>query len=124
VYTWTHVTSADHPGQQLKNIPEHVVQLLLRTTLPGAVGMTLRGRWERGRFADDAGDFPLSDVRTVDAKVSRTFGRLRAEIEALNLFDERYAYIGSILADFRGNPTLLEFPAAGRAVRATLAWRY
>lgn len=124
LYTWTHVTSADNPGQQLKNIPEHVMQLLLRTTLPGAVGMTLRGRWERGRFADDAGAFPLSDVRTVDAKAGRTFGRLRAEIEALNLFDQRYAYIGSILADFRGNPTLLEFPAPGRALRVTLAWRY
>ncbi len=124
LYTWTHVTSNDNPGQQLKNIPEHVAQLLLRTTLPGAVGVTLRGRWEHGRFADDEGVFSLGDVRTIDAKVSRAFGPLRVDAEALNLSNQHYPYIGSILRDFRGNPTLLEFPAPGRAVRVSLAWRY
>ena len=28
-YAWTHVEDEENPGQQLKNIPEHVVQLLL-----------------------------------------------------------------------------------------------
>ena len=32
-YAWTHVTATDQPGQQLKNIPEHVAQLDLRASL-------------------------------------------------------------------------------------------
>lgn len=123
-YAWTRVESTDNPGQQLKNIPEHVAQLFLRATLPANVGATIGARWEHTRFADDEGRFPLPDVYTVNVKLDRPFGRLRAEVEAQNLFDRKYSYLGAILNDFRGNPTVLEFPAPGRAARVSLMWRY
>jgi outer membrane receptor protein involved in Fe transport len=123
-YAWTRVVATDNPGQQLKNIPEHVAQLYLHASLPHAVGAMVGVRWEHMRFADDDGRFPLPDVLTVNAKVNRTFGRLRAEIEALNLFDEKYSYVASILNDFRGQPNVLEFPAPGRTARATVGWRF
>jgi outer membrane cobalamin receptor len=123
-YAWTHVTSTDNPDQQLKNIPEHVAQLILRATLPHAVGATIGYRWEHTRFADDDGQFPLPDVHVVNAKAGRAFGRLRVELEALNVLDQKYSYVASILNDFRGRPNVLEFPAPGRTVRVNVGWRY
>ncbi|MEA2329194.1 MAG: vitamin transporter [Thermoanaerobaculia bacterium] len=123
-YAWTHVASTDNPGQQLKNIPEHVTQLYLRTTLPHSITATFAYRWEHTRFADDDGRFPLPDVHTVNARVARTFGRLRIDLDALNLFDAKYSYVASILNDFRGRPNVLEFPAPGRTARLTVAWKY
>ncbi|HEX3578308.1 MAG TPA: TonB-dependent receptor [Thermoanaerobaculia bacterium] len=123
-YAWTHVASTGNPGQQLKNIPEHVAQLYLRTTLPRSITATLAFRWEHTRFADDDGNFPLPDVHTVNAKLSRSYGRVRVDLDALNLFDAKYSYVASILNDFRGRPNVLEFPAPGRTARVTVAWRY
>jgi outer membrane receptor protein involved in Fe transport len=123
-YTWTRVVSTDDPHHQLKNIPEHVAQLFLRASLPRSIGATLEYRWEHNRFADDADLFPLPDVQIVNAKLDRTFGRMRVELEARNLFDEKYSYVASILNDFRGRPNVLEFPAPGRTARVNLAWRY
>jgi len=123
-YAWTRVESADHPGQQLKNIPEHVAQLLLRTELPGAIGATAGYRWEHSRFADDDGQFPLPDVRTINVKLDRRFGHIRAEVEGQNLFDAKYSYAASILNDFKGHPTVMEFPAPGRTVRVNVIWQY
>jgi len=123
-YAWTHVASTDNPGQQLKNIPEHVAQIYFRTTLPHSITATVAYRWEHTRFADDDGRFPLPDVRTVNAKIARTFGRLRIDLDALNLLDAKYSYVASILNDFRGRPNVLEFPAPGRTARVTVAWRY
>jgi outer membrane cobalamin receptor len=123
-YALTRVVSTDNRGQQLKNIPEHVAQLDLRSALPHAIDAVLGIRWEHTRFADDDGHFPLPDVHTVNAKVARTFHRLRVELEALNLLNTRYVYVGSILNDFRGQPNLLEFPAPGRTARVNLAWSY
>jgi vitamin B12 transporter len=120
-YAWTRVRSTD---KQLKNIPEHAAHILLRTTLPGAIGASLGGRWEHNRFADDDERFRLPDVRTIDARLDRTLGPLRVELDMLNLLDAKYSYVGSILNDFRGRPTQLEFPAPGREVRVTMAWRY
>ncbi|HUP61513.1 MAG TPA: TonB-dependent receptor [Thermoanaerobaculia bacterium] len=123
-YAWTRVVATDNPDHQLKNIPEHVAQLFLRASLPGAAGASLGYRWEHVRFADDGGQFPLPDVQTVNAKVDRTFGRVRVELEARNLLDEKYSYVASILNDFSGEPNVLEFPAPGRTARINIAWRY
>jgi vitamin B12 transporter len=123
-WAWTRVESGDSPGTQLKNIPEHVAQLLLHSTLPGAVNASIGYRWEHGRFADDAGQYPLADVNNVSAKLERAFGRLRAELEVRNLLDAHDAYLGYTLSDFAGNPTLMEFPAPGRTARVSLTWRF
>jgi outer membrane receptor protein involved in Fe transport len=67
---------------------------------------------------------PLPDVRIVNAKLDRTFGRVRVELEARNLLDEKYPYVASILNDFRGRPNVLEFPAPARTARINVGWRY
>ncbi|MEA2571487.1 MAG: vitamin transporter [Acidobacteriota bacterium] len=123
-WAWTRVESGDSPGTQLKNIPEHVAQLLLHSTLPGAVGASIGYRWEHGRFADDAGQYALPDVHSVSAKLERAFGRLRAELEIRNLLDSHDTYLGYTLSDFAGRPTLMEFPAPGRTARIGLTWRF
>jgi outer membrane receptor protein involved in Fe transport len=123
-YAWTRVVDTENPDQQLKNIPEHVAQLFLRASLPRSIGASLGYRWEHTRFADDHGHFPLPDVRTINAKLDRTFGRLRLELEIRNLLDEQYSYVASILNDFDGAPNVLEFPAPGRTARVNVAWRY
>jgi outer membrane cobalamin receptor len=123
-YAWTRVESADHPGRQLKNIPEHVAQLVLHAALPAAIGASIGYRWEHGRFADDEDQLALPDLHNVSAKLDRAFGRLRAEVEARNLLDSHDVYLGYTLADFSGNPTLMEFPAPGRTVRVNVIWTY
>ncbi|MDP9194782.1 MAG: TonB-dependent receptor [Acidobacteriota bacterium] len=123
-YAWTRVADNENPDQQLKNIPEHVVQLFLRASLPRSIGASLGYRWEHTRFADDHGHFPLPDVQTINAKLDRTFGRMRLELEVRNLLDEQYSYVASILNDFDGAPNVLEFPAPGRTARVNVAWRY
>jgi vitamin B12 transporter len=115
-YTWTRL--------KLKNIPEHTARVMLHTTLPYIVAASVIYRWEHGRFADDDRRFPLADVRTLDAKLARAFGPLRVELYGQNLLDAHYPYVGAILNDFAGHPTLLEFPAQGRAVGVAMAWKY
>ena len=122
-YALTRVVSTENPDQQLKNIPEHIAQLILRATLPYSIGASLGYRREQTRFADDEGRFRLPDVDTVNAKLDRDFGHLRVELEARNLFDAKYSYVASILNDFRGRPNVLEFPATGRSVRVAVGWR-
>jgi vitamin B12 transporter len=123
-YAWTRVEGNDHPGQQLKNIPEHVAQLRLHTTLPLSIGASLGYRWEHTRYADDDGQLPLPDIHTLNAKLDRPLGPLRAELEVRNLLNTHDTYLGYTLADFQGNPTLMEFPAPGRTVRVSVVWRY
>ena len=123
-YAWTRVEATDNPGRQLKNIPEQVAQFYLRTALPGSVGVWIGFRWEHQRYADDDDRYPLSDVHTVNAKLTRSFGRARLELEARNLLDQKYAYVASILNDFSGQPNVLEFPAPERTVRLSVLWGY
>jgi vitamin B12 transporter len=118
-YAWTRVEDEANPGQQLKNIPEHVAQLGLSTTLPGSVDTSVVWRWMGGRWLDDDGLFPMPDVSRIDLRVGRHFGPAALRLDVLNATNVHYNELGYVLFG-----TVLEYPAAGRALRASASWRF
>jgi outer membrane cobalamin receptor len=123
-YAWTRVANAEVPGRQLKNIPEHVAQAIVEARLPGGVAANLVYRWMHGRWLDDAGVFPQSDVSRLDLRLARSFGPARVSLDLLNATDQKYDELGYVLADFQGNPTPLAFPAPGRSMRLGVTWKF
>ena len=117
-YAWTRVADREAPERQLKNIPEHVAQLLLHARLPRETSVDLAYRWTHGMTLDDAGSFPVPDISRVDLRIARDFARLRLSLDVLNALDAEYNEAGYILFDFTGQPSAIEFPAPGRMIRA------
>src|ERR1043165_6175814 len=118
-YAWTRVEDEANPGQQLKNIPEHVAQLGLTTTLPARVDASVVWRWMGGRWLDDDGLYPMPDVSRIDLRLARRFGPAGVQLDVLNATNVRYNELGFVLF---GTP--FEYPAAGRALRASASWRF
>ncbi|HEX6639835.1 MAG TPA: TonB-dependent receptor, partial [Thermoanaerobaculia bacterium] len=124
-YAWTRVADSATPDRQLKNIPEHVAQLLLHAALPRATSLDLIYRWTHGMSLDDAGLFAMPDVSRVDLRLSRDLARVRLQLDVLNALDTHYNELGYVLFDFNsGQPAALEFPAPGRTLRAGATWRF
>jgi outer membrane cobalamin receptor len=124
-YAWTRVADAETRGRQLKNIPEHVAQLLLHARLPCAATLDFVYRWTHGMTLDDAGLFAMPDVSRVDLRLARDFQRVRLHLDLVNAFDARYNELGYVLFDFNsGQQAALEFPAPGRTLRAGAMWRF
>jgi outer membrane receptor protein involved in Fe transport len=118
-YAWTRVEDEESPGQQLKNIPEHVAQLGVTAALPASVDATVIYRWMHGRWLDDDGLFPMPDVSRIDLRLGRRFGPAGVQLDVLNATNVHYNELGYVLFG-----TALEYPAAGRAVRASASWRF
>ena len=118
-YAWTRVEDEENPGQQLKNIPEHVAQLGLAATLPARVEATVVWRWMHGRWLDDDGLYPMPDVSRIDLRLARRAGPATLRLDVLNATNVRYNELGYVLF---GTP--FEYPAAGRALRAGLVWQF
>src|ERR1051326_1922799 len=116
-YAWTRVEDEANPGQQLKNIPEHVAQLGLATTLPARVDASVVWRWMHGRWLDDDGLFPMPNVSRLDLRLARRFGPAAVQLDVLNATNARYNELGYVLF---GTP--FEYPAAARAVRVGLVF--
>lgn len=124
-YAWTRVADEETPGLQLKNIPEHVAQLLLHARLPRETSLDLIYRWTSGASLDDAGLVTMPDVSRVDLRAAKDLGRLRLQLDVLNAFDAHYNEVGYVLFDFlSGEVAVFEFPAPGRMVRAGVTWRF
>jgi outer membrane receptor protein involved in Fe transport len=49
---------------------------------------------------------------------------LRFQFDVLNALDVHYNELGYVLLDFAGQPTALEFPAPGRALRFGMTWTF
>lgn len=124
-YAWTRVADEETPDLQLKNIPEHVAQLLLHARLPREASLDVIYRWTRGAMLDDAGLFAMPDVSRVDLRAAKDLGRLRLQLDVLNAFDVHYNEVGYVLFDFMsGELAAMEFPAPGRMLRAGVTWRF
>lgn len=123
-YAWTRVADEANRDQQLKNIPEHVAQALISSELPHAVSFDVVYRYMRGRFLDDDGRFSEPDVSRVDLRLSRAFGAARVGADVINATNAHYNELGYVLADFKGQPTPLEFPAPGRNLRLGITWTF
>ena len=123
-YAWTSVADEANRDQQLKNIPEHVAQALISADLPHSVSLDVVYRYMHGRFLDDAGAFAEPDVSRVDLRIARAFGAARISADLLNATNAHYNELGYVLADFKGQPTPLEFPAPGRSLRLGVTWTF
>ena len=119
------MADSETPDIQLKNIPEHVAQLLLHARLPKETSVDAIYRWTHGMSLDDAGAFAMPDVSRVDLRVAHDLGRVRLQLAVLNAFDAHYSEVGYVLFDFfTGRSVSFEFPAPGRMLRAGATWRF
>jgi outer membrane receptor protein involved in Fe transport len=123
-YAWTRVGSREPERRrfQLKNVPEHVLRLGLRATLPAGFSGELRFTRRAGLYLDDANAFPVDDASLVDLRLRRPVGRrFSARLDLLNLTNERSADVGFVLADFAGGVVPYVLPPAGFAFRIGLS---
>jgi len=123
-YAWTRVADTQTPDQQLKNIPEHVAQLLLHGRIAAATTADMIYRWRHGMTLDDAGAFVTPDVSRVDLRIAHEIRKVRLELDMLNALDAHYNELGYVLLDFKGKPTPLQFPAPGRTLRFGVTWGF
>jgi outer membrane cobalamin receptor len=121
-YAWTRVADTATPAAQLKNIPEHVAQLLLHGRISSATSIDAIYRWRGPLSLDDEDAFREPAVSRVDFRFAHEVGSVRWEADLLNAFDAHYNELGYVLLDFRGRPNVFEFPAPGRALRIGMTW--
>jgi outer membrane receptor protein involved in Fe transport len=119
-YAWTRAEprEGENRGNQLKNIPEHLLRAGLEAPLPAGITASLLGSLAAGRYLDDGNQFAMKDAATLDLRLERGFRRWRARMDFLNLTDSQYPQVGFVLPDFSGGVALYEYPAAGFALRA------
>ena len=126
-YTWTRVESrtgeGEHPGKQLKNIPEHLVRAGVAAALPAGLSAEAIWTWMGKRWLDDDDVYPLGDASVVDLRLSRSFGALRARIDLSNLTNTKYSQYGFALPDFSGGVVPFYYPGARLAVRVGVDWK-
>jgi iron complex outermembrane receptor protein len=123
-YSWTRVADAETPDRQLKNIPEHAAQLLLHARISARTSADAIYRWRGALTLDDAGKFTDPAVSRVDLRLSHDIRALRLQADLLNALNARYNELGYVLLDFRGQPTPMQFPAPGRALRLGATWTF
>jgi iron complex outermembrane receptor protein len=123
-YAWTSVAETAAPDRQLKNIPEHAAQLLLRARISVTTRADLVYRWRSGLTLDDTGTFVTPAISRVDLRLAHDLRRLRLQADLLNALNAHYNELGYVLLDFEGRPTPLEFPAPGRALRFNVTWTF
>ena len=121
-YAWTRVVDSTTPDLQLKNIPEHSAQLLLRWRIAASSRADIVYRWRDRVTIDDGGLFREPELSRVDLRLAHDWRNLRLQVDVLNVFDAQYNELGYVLLDFVGQPTALEFPAPGRALRLGVTW--
>jgi outer membrane cobalamin receptor len=123
-YAWTRVADTATPNVQLKNIPEHVTQLLLHSQITGATRADLIYRWTHGMNLDDGGRFAEPAITRLDLRLSHDLHKLRLQLDLLNALDAHYNELGYVLLDFKGRPTAYGFPAPGRTLRGGVTWAF
>lgn len=123
-YAWTRVADTATPALQLKNIPEHVAQLLLHARISPTTRADVILRWTHGMNLDDAGRFVAPAISRADLRVAHDLSKLRLQLDLLNVFDAHYNELGYVLADFKGRSVPFGFPAPGRTLRLGATWTF
>jgi len=123
-YAWTRVADSATPDLQLKNIPEHTAQLLLRCRVTANTSADIGYRWRDSLSLDDGGMFRSPSFSRVDLRLAHDISNLRLQADVLNALDAHYIELGYVLFDFTGQPAALEFPAPGRALRLGVIWTF
>jgi vitamin B12 transporter len=123
-YAWTRVADTAAPELQLKNIPEHVAQLLLHARVTPSITADAIWRWTHGVTLDDAGAFRVPDLSRVDLRLAHDRGPLRLQLDLLNATGVEYNEVGYVLTDFTGAMVPFGFPAPGRSLRVGVTWAF
>ena len=99
-------------GEQLKNVPRHLITGAASVNLPGAIGAYVRYNHTWGAFLDDGDVYPLEGRSTVDLRLRRPLGRQAVFVDVLNASNRRsvegtlYNYDFSQREQFRGLPVI------------------
>lgn len=125
-YTWTRVEpqSGPHRGNQLKNIPEHVVQIGARADLPAAFTLDASLQWMTGWYLDDGNTIAIDDSTRVDLRLRKAFGDWSGRVDLLNALDDVVAHTGVVLPDFEGGQVGYAYPSTGRSVSIAVERRF
>jgi outer membrane cobalamin receptor len=115
-YTLTEVRAVKGAGQ-LKNVPRHVVQAAVRAQAPLGISADLAATWTSRRYLDDANTVALGSYWDVSGRLRRTFGRVEARLDLLNLLDSRYDEVGYVLPDLAGGVAAFALPGSPRGLR-------
>jgi outer membrane cobalamin receptor len=123
-YAWTRVADSATPELQLKNIPEHTAQLLLRCRVTAKTSADIGYRWRDSLSLDDGGMFRAPSFSRIDLRLAHDVRNLRLQADILNALDAHYNELGYVLFGFTGQPAALEYPAPGRALRLGVTWTF
>ncbi len=116
-YALSHVLNLDG-GQQLKNVPRHLLTAAASVTLPWAVSAYGRYKHTWGAFLDDANSYTVNGPSTLDVRLRRPVGRQAVFLDVLNVTNDVYEEYGFTLSDFRGRVVPYAYQGAPRAIRA------
>ena len=122
-YVWSSVepVRGPHRGNQLKNIPEHVLRGTLQIPLPASVFFSTSARWMTEWYMDDANEFEMEDAFSIDLRLRRKLARWNVVVDVENLLDEVVPHVGLILPDFQGGEVAYAYPSSGRTVELRLS---
>ncbi|PKB13525.1 catecholate siderophore receptor, partial [Novosphingobium kunmingense] len=105
-------------GKRATLTPRHSANLFVSKDFAGRFGFGLGGNYVGDRFANPGNTVTLPAYVTVDALAWVRLGRARLQINAYNLFDERYFISG------HGTSPLLNLPGAPRTLIATVRFDF
>lgn len=125
-YAWTRVEAlrGEQRGRQLKNIPEHTLQLGARFELPARLQLDSSIRLLSGWFLDDGNTIPMDDAWRLDFRLRRQFASWTARLDVLNALDSVVPHVGVLLPDFGGGEIPYAYPSGRRSIRAGIELRF
>lgn len=126
VYTFTRVEprSGEHGGNQLKNIPEHLLRVGASTPLPAKMNLHLSLQWMGEWYLDDANLVRADDSTQLDMRLQRELGMWRAAIDVTNVLDSIVPSVGYVLTSFDGSGVAYGYPSDGRLARISISRRF
>jgi outer membrane cobalamin receptor len=122
--TWMNVSfrSGEFDGNRLKNIPSTAMTNTARVGIGGAGVASVTHYFAGGVYLDDANLQKLPGGSTFDAAVQWSFGRVRWQLTAINLTDEKINRVGFLLFDpATSTEVRYVYPSGGRYLNTSVS---
>lgn len=128
-YTWTDgkITAGPHEGNRIPLVPQSQARLAADWRLAAEWSMRMEGRWVGPQVngSDFANTFPKLPAYTVaDLNLRYRHENLETGLQVNNLLDQKYSETGAIGLDATFTSRDAYFPAPGRNLALTLAYRF
>ncbi len=125
-YTFTSVEAREkaRASFQLKSVPRHLARGGMELPLPYGVQGNVSASYVARRFLDDRETVSRPAHFLAQARLARSFGKLRTAIDVRNALDQRYEALGYLLPDFRGGEVAYAYPGSPRELRVTASWSF